>query len=213
MGGDFYNIRKIGKQQIRIFIADAIGHGIQASLITMVIQNEYSSIFDLNLSPGELLTKLSKKFASRVGDVSPFFSRLLLDLDLDKNRILFASSGNPACILTGGEKLESLQLVGPYAGILPEHNYAELSYDLPQDFRLILFTDGLPDRFLFSGDENEFFSIEDWIRNRTDEPLKNVCKKLSNLANSLPLPDFKKDDITLLGIERSNLESPRFFDL
>ncbi|MBM9500163.1 SpoIIE family protein phosphatase [Leptospira sp. 201903071] len=213
VGGDFYNVRKNGKNRIRIFIADAIGHGIQASLITMVIQSEYNSIFDWNLTPGELLTKLAKKFASRIGDVSPFFSGLILDLDLSKNLILFSSSGNPACILTGGGKSESLQLVGPYAGMLPEYHYAELSYDLPKDFRLILFTDGLPDRFLFSGDEHEFFSIEDWIRNRTDQPLERVCQDLLDLANSLPLPDFKKDDITLLGIERSNLESVRFLDL
>ncbi|PJZ53490.1 PP2C family protein-serine/threonine phosphatase [Leptospira adleri] len=206
VGGDFYNIRKIGKRKIRIFIADAIGHGIQASLITMVIRSEYTSLFDMNLSPGEFLTKLSKKFASRIGDVSPFFSGLILDLDLNANRIHFSSSGNPACILTGEGKSESLQLIGPYAGMLPKHRYAESSYDLPKDFRLILFTDGLPDRFLFSGDEYESFSIEEWVRNRIDRPLENVCADLLDLANSLPLPDFKKDDITLLGIERSNLE-------
>ncbi|TGK20380.1 PP2C family protein-serine/threonine phosphatase [Leptospira stimsonii] len=213
VGGDFYNIRKIAERKIRIFLADAIGHGIQASLITMVIQSEYGSLSDMNLSPGEMLTKLSKKFASRIGDVSPFFSALILDLDLNSNRIHFASSGNPACILTGEGKSKSLQLVGPYAGMVPEHNYAELSFDLPRDFRLILFTDGLPDRFLFSGDEHEFFSIEDWIRKRSDRTLERVCEELLSLANSLPLPDYKKDDITLIGIERSNLESMRFFDL
>ncbi|MBM9576917.1 SpoIIE family protein phosphatase [Leptospira sp. 201903070] len=205
VGGDFYNVRRSGKNGIRIFIADAIGHGIQASLITMVIQSEYNSIFDWNLSPGELLTKLSQKFASRIGDVSPFFSGLILDLDLSANRILFSSSGNPACILTGDGKSESLVLVGPYAGMLPQHRYAELSYDLPKNFRLILFTDGLPDRFLFSGDPYEHFSIEEWIRNRVDQPLEKVCEELLALANSLVIPDFKKDDITLLGIERSNL--------
>ncbi|EQA55006.1 PP2C family protein-serine/threonine phosphatase [Leptospira kmetyi] len=206
VGGDFYIVRPIGNKKLRIFLADAIGHGVQASLMTMVIQSEYNSIFDSKLSPGQLLTKLSGRFSARIGDVSPFFSGLILDLDLENHKILISSAGNPPCILNNKEETVSLDLIGPYAGMISGYTYEELSRDLPEEFRLFLFTDGLPDRFIFSGDEHENFSMEQWLKQRNGQPIGSVCKELLDSANGLNLPDFKKDDITLLGIERSILD-------
>lgn len=206
VGGDFYIVRPIGDKKLRIFLADAIGHGVQASLMTMVIQSEYNSIFDPKLSPGQLLTKLSGRFSARIGDVSPFFSGLILDLDLEHNKILISSAGNPPCIVNTKKETVSLDLIGPYAGMIPGYTYEELSKDLPKDFRLFLFTDGLPDRFIFSGDEHENFSMEEWLKQRNGQSIGSVCKELLDSANSLQMPDFKKDDITLLGIERSILD-------
>ncbi|WP_167883438.1 PP2C family protein-serine/threonine phosphatase [Leptospira yasudae] len=205
VGGDFYIVRPIAEKKLRIFLADAIGHGVQASLMTMVIQSEYNSIFDPKLSPGEFLTKLSGRFSARIGDVSPFFSGMIADLDFETDRILIASAGNPSCILSANDKTVSLDLIGPYAGMIPGFKYEELSQVLPKEFRLYLFTDGLPDRFIFSEGEYENFSMHRWLEQRYNQSIESVCKELLGSASALSLPEFKKDDMTLLGIERSIL--------
>ncbi|TGL75192.1 PP2C family protein-serine/threonine phosphatase [Leptospira yasudae] len=205
VGGDFYIVRPIAEKKLRIFLADAIGHGVQASLMTMVIQSEYNSIFDPKLSPGEFLTKLSGRFSARIGDISPFFSGLIADLDFETDRILISSAGNPSCILSTNEKTLSLDLIGPYAGMIPGFKYEELSETLPKEFRLYLFTDGLPDRFIFSEGEYENFSMHRWLEQRCNQSIGSVCKELLDSANALRIPEFKKDDMTLLGIERSIL--------
>ncbi|PKA04612.1 hypothetical protein CH375_09910 [Leptospira ellisii] len=204
VGGDFYVVRRIGPEKMRIFLADAIGHGVQAALVTMVIQSEYDSIFDPELSPGDLLTALSERFSARVGDMSPFFSGMIADLDLKENRIRISNAGSPPCILFQNGEAKTVQRIGPYAGMIPNHRYEETIETLSSEFRLFLFTDGLPDRFIFSEGEYENFSIERTIKNQSKESLETICGNLTELADSLGLPDFKKDDITLLGIERSN---------
>ncbi|TGK31034.1 protein phosphatase [Leptospira gomenensis] len=204
VGGDFYVVRSIGPQRIRIFLADAIGHGVQASLVTVVIQSEYDSIFDPELSPGDLLTALSERFSARVGDMSPFFSGMIADLDLQENRIRISNAGNPPCILFQNGEAKTVQRIGPYAGMIPNHRYEETVETLSSEFRMFFFTDGLPDRFIFSESEYENFSIERTIETQSQESLQTICDTLTELADSLGLPDFKKDDITLLAIERSN---------
>ncbi|XDD51436.1 hypothetical protein AB3N59_06750 [Leptospira sp. WS92.C1] len=66
---------------------------------------------------------------------------------------------------------------------------------------------------LFPEDESENFSLPDWIQEKREQTLESICEGLLYAANAVDLPDFKKDDITLLGIERSNLDRIWFLDL
>ena len=61
IGGDIYDIFQLSPGYIRIFLADAIGHGIQAALITMIIKSEYEKVKTIE-NTRELLEWLNKSF-------------------------------------------------------------------------------------------------------------------------------------------------------
>ncbi|MCX7997855.1 MAG: SpoIIE family protein phosphatase [Leptospiraceae bacterium] len=62
VGGDFFDIAQLKDGIIRILIADATGHGVQAALITMLIKSEYETLKTIIDSPAQLLEMLNITF-------------------------------------------------------------------------------------------------------------------------------------------------------
>ena len=80
VGGDFFDITQLHEGQIRIFLADATGHGIQGALITMAIKSEYESL-KMNIpDPKDLLEFLNNEFLRKFHSINAFFSCILPDL-------------------------------------------------------------------------------------------------------------------------------------
>jgi hypothetical protein len=52
VGGDIYDITEIRPGCVRIFLADAAGHGVQAALVTMIIKGEYEKVKETADQPG-----------------------------------------------------------------------------------------------------------------------------------------------------------------
>ena len=46
VGGDIYDVFTLGPRRYRLFLADATGHGVQASLRTMVLRTKYKVYAD-----------------------------------------------------------------------------------------------------------------------------------------------------------------------
>ena len=62
VGGDFFDITELRPGLVRVFLADATGHGVQAALITMAIKTLYESLKRGLYSVHELLYYLNNEF-------------------------------------------------------------------------------------------------------------------------------------------------------
>jgi len=62
VGGDIYDIMELPDGRIRIFLADAMGHGIQAALVTMLIKSEYEKAKALLDRPEEIFWIMNSVF-------------------------------------------------------------------------------------------------------------------------------------------------------
>jgi len=74
IGGDLYDIYEYKDNRIRIFLADATGHGINASLNSIAIMSEYNLIKDSAMSPAEILSTLNQNFCNPHGGNKTGFS-------------------------------------------------------------------------------------------------------------------------------------------
>lgn len=62
VGGDIFDVIRLEKSKIRLFLADAIGYGVQAALITMAIKAEYDHIKQNTPNPADVLYVLNQIF-------------------------------------------------------------------------------------------------------------------------------------------------------
>ena len=65
VGGDIYDIFQPSSEHYRVFIAGATGHGVQASLRTIVIKSEYDRLKHAHGSPETLLAELNQRLVSQ----------------------------------------------------------------------------------------------------------------------------------------------------
>ena len=59
MSGETYDIALLGENRLRVFLADATGHGVQASMRTILLKRAYDRLRPLHADPARLLEALN----------------------------------------------------------------------------------------------------------------------------------------------------------
>jgi sigma-B regulation protein RsbU (phosphoserine phosphatase) len=203
IGGDIYDIFQLRPGYIRIFLADAIGHGIQAALITMIIKGEYEKVKNIE-SPRVLLERINESFIDVYFILNAFFSCIVLDIDLENRKIRYSSAGHPDQVHICNNTFDILRHTGKLIGLVKDTRYEIAEKKIYAKDKILLYTDGLFEQF---NDRNEGFSeqhIHDLVK-------QNVSASIQDLHNIIitGIRDFMgnnyeisiSDDITLLGIE------------
>ena len=201
LSGDLYDLEEIQRDRetaLRIFLADARGHGINASLSAMLIKSEWANLNHANLSPSEALTALNQKFFEHYGD-SVSFSAVIADLY--ESKLVFASAGHDLQYLLKPGNVRELSSSGPPMGIVEEPQFEERVYEIDAQDRLFLFTDALCEELDPAGHAVgvDWFLTETQIARRpsavfADELIRDFAKlrgrKPDNLDNT--------DDLTVI---------------
>lgn len=202
VGGDIYDISELNHKCIRIFLADATGHGVQAALITMAIKSEYESFKHSTSSPKKLLRNLNNDFVQKFGAIHSFFSCIVVDIYPEKNRIIYASAGHPDQIIQRKDwTLDIISRTGKIMGIMKDAEFEEVELRFESGDKLFLFTDGLFEEF--NSDKEEFGEkqILNSIKEYSDRDLKDLFSEIMKNLNDFLDNSSRQDDITFIGVE------------
>lgn len=201
VGGDFFDITKVNERKIRIFLADATGHGIQGALITMAIKSEYEGLKNNFSEPKDLLGILNNGFLKKFQSINAFFTCILLDIDPVGEKLKFAAAGHPPQILLRNGSLEKLTSTGKIIGIRENVQYKQVEFDFKKEDKLFLYSDGIFEEFNYVRDE--FGEEKLWgilLSNKNspvNETLNTVVQQVDDFLGSLP----QEDDMTFIGVE------------
>ena len=143
VGGDLYDIQVMPGGVLRLFVADATGHGVKASLTTMFIKSEYELSKRTSASPGAVLRSLNDRMARAYGHLGMRFTAVCADIHVGKGILRYASAAHPPpCVVRAGEVLE-LEAGGTFVGVVPDVPFQELETPLEAGDVLYLYTDGV----------------------------------------------------------------------
>lgn len=145
IGGDVYDVHEYTPGKIRVFMGDATGHGIHASLNTITIMTEYGQLRGELASPSAMITALNERFCSRFSHYRIVFTCCIAEIDLFTGSLRFASAGHPTQFAVAGGKVWALKPVGPIIGFRKNVIYNETVIDFDPGSVLFLYTDGLLD--------------------------------------------------------------------
>ncbi|MCC5814451.1 MAG: serine/threonine-protein phosphatase [Leptospira sp.] len=202
VGGDIYSIDELDQGKVRIFLADATGHGVQAGLVTMLILSEYLKRKLEFLDPGSLIADLNKSFIHHYSDIRAIFTCIVVDLDLENQEISYASAGHIPQILFLDGKSETLEKTGPIIGLKDNASYAINNFKGFEHLKLVLYSDGISEAFnenkeMF-GEERLFQLVKNCPINESMHSfLRGLEIEMKEFIQSEPL----QDDITILGIQ------------
>lgn len=165
-GGDLWGHYTVRENVELIFIADAMGHGAPAALVTAIayaVCQSVSTMLQENApidpSPAILLKRLNKIIYDAVaGKISMTFFAAIFDFNTGK--ITFANAGHNFPFILSPDKSDprlsrsaknmghptgaiTLTLQGNPLGVEPESEFKEKSIDLKAGDKLVFFTDGL----------------------------------------------------------------------
>ncbi len=165
-GGDLWGTFKIDDHRYAIFIADAMGHGVPAALLTAMAYSAYKTVESVleeadvfQGSPGRILEKINRLIYEALGGKIHMTFYLGI-VNLEKQEFLAANAGHNFPVLVplakddprlpkrGGQdpgKNETITLKanGSPLGIEQAATYQDKAFSLREGDKILLFTDGL----------------------------------------------------------------------
>lgn len=155
LGGDSYDYA-VDAHTVRLAIFDAMGHGLEAGLLTSVALAAYRNSRRLRLSLADSVVHVDRAVATQFGDAR-FVTAVFAELDIASGRLRWSIAGHPRpLLLRNGKSVKTLAgepSVPLGLGTAPELVEEVLE---PGD-QLLLFTDGLVEARL---DNGEFFGVD-----------------------------------------------------
>ncbi|MEJ5362320.1 MAG: SpoIIE family protein phosphatase [Spirochaetota bacterium] len=201
IGGDFYDIVMLPAGQTRIFVADATGHGISASLATILIKVEYDKIKEVCAKPSEVLGRLNDIFSEYYRSLKMYITGVVVDINTKNNYIIYASAGHPDQIMVKNGNIHDLSRTGPAIGISRTSVYKDQNIEFNQKDTLFLFTDGILEELNPVQFENGYDELKTFIKKfsytNAEETINAIKKHLEHKSISIP----QKDDEIIIGID------------
>ncbi|MFF7202552.1 SpoIIE family protein phosphatase [Streptomyces sp. NPDC008141] len=201
VGGDWFDVIGLPGGRVGLVVGDVVGHGIDAAATMGRLRTAIRTLADLDLPPGELLTRVDRTFIGLVED-EPDSDMPLPSMgatcvyavyDPVTRRCTVALAGHPPPAVVdpgGGVTFAELPTGTPLGlGMLP---YEAAELDLPAGSLIALYTDGLvEDRRQDIGVGMERVSN---ALTRTGLSVDDLC---SVVIDTLPT-ETTSDDVTLL---------------
>jgi serine phosphatase RsbU (regulator of sigma subunit)/anti-anti-sigma regulatory factor len=146
VGGDLFDVARVGERHVALVIADAAGHGLSAALLALLFRHHLRLADALGrpVRPGDVLARINQGLRANAAPPGMFVTAVVALLDLEKRELMFASAGHPPVLRMHDDgALETLTQTGPALGLFDDATYEELRIRLDPRDRVLFYTDGL----------------------------------------------------------------------
>lgn len=148
VSGDIYDVRRLDEHHVGLFIADAVGHGVPAALLTMVIARglptkEITGKTYRIIPPSEALACVNRELLARQGNTTRFATAIYGIIDLRTRIMRLSIAGHPAAIIMrGNQSMEMVHSAGGLIGVFDGVDWSEQEVQLHAGDRVLLYSDG-----------------------------------------------------------------------
>ena len=200
VGGDVFDVCELSPGRFRVFMADATGHGVQASMRTILCKTEYDRLKHTCPGPNELLTDLSARLLALFPEGEMMSTGLCVDVVVDARgaEVAYANAANPPFLHFSAGRCVEVFEGGAFLGI------ADSVWTEPRRFRaapgdvLLIFSDGLSEQ---NGPMTETFetclkSLSPAIWTSAADGTAAVLRDFDAFRSATPV----SDDVTLIAL-------------
>lgn len=201
VGGDYYDIIKLGKRKFGIVVADVSGKDTTAAIHISMCKHSLRALAEHIPSPSALMRKLNRLVYEHT-DPETFVSMFYGILDISNNSLFYTSAGHEPGLLyrTRSGQVEEINSPGLILGVIPDATFCQRKTSIQAGDTLLLYTDGLLE--VTSNDVSDGTAkLRELL---SDSSLKNAGDLADNLLRlALTKHDGRAaDDIALLVLKR-----------
>jgi len=203
VSGDTFDVKRLDEDHIGFYVADVVGHGVPAALLTMFIKQALQSrvVHGHNyriVPPDEALEQLNRSLLTRQSDSVQFVTACYATLNCTTREMKIARAGHPAPLLLRADgRTTPLEPEGRLLGIFEDEKFDLLRVQLEPDDRLLVYSDGFEVAFGNSDSpaSTEYVDeLHDLRRGRPEEAMDRLERRLDQQSGSL----HQRDDLTCL---------------
>lgn len=221
VSGDIFDLRQADDDVWSFFLADVVGHGVPAALLTMVVSRSVVCRERVGLSwrpvpPAEVLARLNEELCRQPEGPQRFATAVYGLVDARTGMVRLAGAGHPPPLLmTPGRETRKLETEGPLLGVFDGATFDEVCVEMTLGSTLLLYSDGFELAFPNGATRSEILrpttryldhlgelACADGSPGVLTASMRRLDEVLDRQAGSLHRPD----DVTAVGIARVRAE-------
>ena len=217
VSGDLYNFYHEGEDLNGISLFDASGHGVAASLVTMLAENIIQQTFNELLKSGESLAEalklINERFIEAKGEIDNYLTGILLSTRENKDgtcTLTLSNAGHPYPLFYNSEEQTVEELLPtadmPYTGPVGlsglNVEYSEMKFTMKSGDILFLYTDGITE---MANKEKIEFGIEPINQiigkkheDSAEDIMTAIMEKMEHYISGMP----RVDDVSVIILKR-----------
>jgi serine phosphatase RsbU (regulator of sigma subunit) len=202
VGGDFYDVFRLDESHVGFYVADAMGHGVPASLLTIFVKKgvRTKEVFGQQyrlIPPDEVLYRLNRDMIEQQLSERPFITMGYALCNHQDGTLQFARAGHPYPLYVPREgELQFWRQEGLLLGVV-DARFPSQAYRVRPGDKLLLYSDGV-DHATFEDNPPGGESLLACAERHRHLPVQDFVARLTrDLFGAAAQPD----DLTLLGVE------------
>lgn len=206
VSGDIYDVVRIDEQHIGFYVADVVGHGMPAALLTiflkqaLVMRETVGNNYRV-FSPAEVIRNLNLRMTAQKLSGYQFATACYCLLNIKTLQLTYARAGHPYPVLIRLEEPpRQLEVRGSLLGIFEQAEYFQETVQLQPGDKLLLYSDGA-EPFIGSFDDQGRFGFNEDFRKFSAQPVVEMMDSFGVLMKHREIDASEIDDITMLGLE------------
>ena len=216
VSGDIYDVFRLDETHVGFYVADVVGHGMPAALLTMFIKKALQtkridgSRYEI-IPPGEALTGLNGDICEQNLSSCQFCTAVYGIIDTENLLLQYARGGHPSPLLfdTGGN-VEQLDAIGALLGVFPEETFSQQKIRLHPGHRLIVFSDGAEEMLASDSSPKVMSEVEgkagistlaNALKDLRSLPVEQMLFHLAGLIDEHRQAGRRDDDVTVLTMD------------
>lgn len=209
VSGDFYDLFRLDECHLAFFIADAMGHGLAAGLLTMFLRQslitkrvsgkEYALV-----EPSRVVTSLNESLLEARLPGQQFVTAVYGTVNQHTREVRLARAGHPyPIVLRSDGGIEEIRSEGALLGVTDVgEEFPETRFTLHPGDKLLLYTDGIEDLIVEPrADPDMRTHFTDMVKTWRPMPAQQIIASLGRHLDQQVGSLHPADDITCLIIE------------
>ncbi len=202
VSGDIYDVTRLDETHVGFYVADAVGHGMPAALLTIFIKKALQTkriagnTYEI-IPPHVSLAALNGDIYEQNLSSCQFCTAIYCVVDTAALVLTYARAGHPEAVLLRADgDGESLQADGSLLGVFPDEQFELRHVQLYRGDRLVLYSDGAEEALCGTGDERRPFRLllAEWAGASREEMFAEMLARIE----AGPRPQRPRDDVTVL---------------
>ena len=203
VSGDIYDVLRLDETHVGFYVADVVGHGMPAALLTMFIKKALQTkrisgnTYEI-VPPHEALARLNEDICQQNLTSCQFCTAVYAIVDTEDLSLRYARGGHPPAVLLAADgRMQQLEANGPLLGIFPGENFGDRHVGLSRGDRVVVYSDGAEDTFLDPSDPGPAGLIAQF-RDLRHLPAEEMTLQLSERVDERRASSKHDDDITVI---------------
>ena len=209
VSGDIYDVQRIDEHHVGFYVADVVGHGVPAALLTIFLKQAIvmRETFQKNYSvlpPAEVMKNVNMRMSTQKLSGYQFATCCYCLINTNTLQLTYSRAGHPYPILIRHqEQPQYLEIEGPLVGIFEQAKYHQQTIQLEPGDKLLLYSDGALPFISNTNDTADTTSLNfsDEFLEIIDRPIVEMMDKFNVLAENKEIDPSGIDDVTAIGLE------------